>query len=124
MAFTLGEASKACGKSKATLSKAIKSGRLSVTGKTSAGYEIDPAELFRVYPKSSETVDREQSETPTKTEVNTAIEGLKAQLELMREQIDDLKGQRDGWQRQAEQSQALLRDMRQPRPWFSFKRSA
>lgn len=51
--LTLGEASKATGKSKSTLANAIKKGRLSVLNKSSSGYEIDPAELFRVYPKQS-----------------------------------------------------------------------
>ncbi len=55
--LTMGQAAKETGISKATLSKALKSGRLSYVAKSTAGYEIDPAELFRVFPpKPSGTV--------------------------------------------------------------------
>jgi predicted nucleic acid-binding Zn-ribbon protein len=48
------------------------------------------------------------------------IEGLKAQLALMRDQLDDVKGQRDSWQKQAENSQRILQDMRPRRGLFGF----
>lgn len=57
MKLTLGQAAKECGVSKGTISKAIKSGRLSIAGKSSAGFEIEPSELFRVFPKKPLPVD-------------------------------------------------------------------
>ena len=51
--FTLGEAARTVGRSKSTLSKAIKSGRLSAMSRDSGEYRIDAAELFRVFPASS-----------------------------------------------------------------------
>ena len=48
--LTLGEASRQTGVAKSTLSNDIKTGKLSVAEKTSSGFRIDPAELFRVYP--------------------------------------------------------------------------
>lgn len=53
MAYTLGEAAKATGKSKATLSKAIKSGRISAIKGDTGAFQIDPSELHRVYPNCS-----------------------------------------------------------------------
>jgi hypothetical protein len=63
MVYTLGEAAKATGKSKATISKAIKSGRISAKKGDTGAFAIDPSELHRVYPL---TVEDEQKETPKK----------------------------------------------------------
>ena len=67
--LTLGEASKETGVQKSTLSKALKSGKLSYVEKTSAGYKIEPSELFRIYPRKprrtvSDTVVSERLDTP------------------------------------------------------------
>jgi hypothetical protein len=48
--MTLNEAAKASGRSKGTISKALNTGRLSYISKTDSGYQIDPSELFRVFP--------------------------------------------------------------------------
>lgn len=122
--MTLGEAAKQAGISKSTLSRAIKSGRVSAVRTDDGAFSIDPAELFRVYPpqhatpgsNSSMTRDATPSATGATPAENAAlmaeIEGLKAQLALMKEHADDLKSQRDGWQKQAEAAQRLLSDQR------------
>jgi hypothetical protein len=100
MTLTLGQAAKEAGVSKATLSKALKSGRLSYIAKSTAGYEIDPAELFRVFPKKQpETVSRERLETPEETPV---IAGYQREVELLRQQLDDTRADRDAWRDQAQ----------------------
>ena len=48
--LTLGEAEKEVGVTKSTISRAIKDGRLSAKRNEHGHYQIDPAELFRVYP--------------------------------------------------------------------------
>ncbi len=53
MKLTLGQAAKEVGISKPSLSAAIKNGRISAYKNESGSYEIDPAELFRVYPPQS-----------------------------------------------------------------------
>lgn len=65
--FTLGEAAKQVGKSKTALSKAIKTGRMSAN-KNGNSYSIDPAELFRVYPRV--TVNQEDGLTMVDPKVN------------------------------------------------------
>ncbi|HTV33453.1 MAG TPA: hypothetical protein VME69_10205 [Methylocella sp.] len=55
MYLTLGQAAKEAGVAKSTISKALASGKLSYREKSSEGYKIDPAELFRVYPKTTKT---------------------------------------------------------------------
>ena len=47
LAYSLGAAAKASGKSKATISKATKSGRLSVLKDETGVYQIEPSELSR-----------------------------------------------------------------------------
>lgn len=72
--ITLSQAAKETGVSKATLSKALKTGKVSYVDKTDAGYKIDPAELFRVYPpKQKVNPLPEQLETQT---VNSSEQGL------------------------------------------------
>jgi hypothetical protein len=53
--YTLGEAARASGKSKSTIAKAIKSGRVSAARGVDGSYQIDPAELHRVYPLTGAT---------------------------------------------------------------------
>ncbi len=96
--FSMGEAARQAGVSKATIHRHIKSGKLSAARKDDGSYAIDPAELFRAYPapKQPETVSVRQHETPT-TPDETARE-----IVLLRERIEDLKQDRDAWRQQAE----------------------
>lgn len=122
MVYTLGEAAKATGKSKATISKAIKSGRVSAHKDDSGTFHIDPSELHRVYPPA---VSSEQQETRVNTIARTDSDGtireLQARLEAARERLSDkeaviadLREDRDRWRQQAT---ALLADQR-PKSWF------
>lgn len=98
--FTLGQAAKESGISKATLSKALKSGRLSYISKSTAGYEIDPAELFRVFPKKPlETGSSERLETVQET---VDADAYRRENELLRRQLDETRTDRDAWREQAQ----------------------
>lgn len=103
--FTLGEASKETGVQKSTLSKALKSGKLSYFEKTSAGYKIEPSELFRIYPRKpqdtvADTIVYKQYDTP---EMNPDFIRLQVELEQLRERLTETQEQRDKWQAQAMQ---------------------
>ena len=66
--FTLGQAAKATGRSKAGILDAIKKGRLSATRDDKNQWQIDPAELHRVYPLTVQPdVKSEQDKTPLNT---------------------------------------------------------
>lgn len=82
------------GVSKGTVSKALKSGRLSYAEKTDNGYLIDTSELFRVFPpKQKETVSETRSDTHIgnmETPINSG--GLQREIELLREQLQDRDG--------------------------------
>jgi len=137
--MTMGQAAKQAGVSKTTLSRAIKSGKISANKNDNGGWDIDPSELFRVYPVTAATgsgnsaVKRNATPSPAPDETpETAVSmarleaevgGLKAQMELMREQLDDMKVERGKWQDQAQSAQRLLTDMRpQRRSWFGLGR--
>lgn len=106
MYFSLGQAAKEAGVAKSTISKALSSGKLSYAEKNSAGYKIDPAELFRVFPKNSATsstelpsYDRKSSATPIETAVYTAtleiqLTGLKHLIAEKERRIADLEADR------------------------------
>lgn len=127
MYVTLGEAAKLTGKSKTSILRAIKDGRLSYAEKNEHSYKIDPAELFRVYPpvadsnltKSNGTVQVNGTESNpiTLIEVTALRERLQAvteQLHQSKEHNADLKQERDRWQQQADywrqQATGLLED--------------
>lgn len=122
MVYTLGEAAKATGKSKATISKAIKSGRISAIKDETGTFQIDPSELHRVY---KPTVYQEHQETPELTPENDKgggiIRELQAHLQAARERLEDkeaviadLREDRDKWRQQAT---ALLSDHRPKTFW-------
>ncbi len=104
MPYTLGQAAKATGLSKPTLSEAIKKGRISGSKDEFGRYQIDPAELHRVYPPlpantSKAGVQSEQNLTHDLT-AKIMVLGARVQaLEELKMQIvaerDDLRGERD-----------------------------
>ena len=69
MHLSLGQAAKETGMDKSTVSRAIKSGKLSATRQDNGGYAIDPAELFRVFAPASKAT------TPLGLAGNTALDG-------------------------------------------------
>lgn len=99
------------GVSKGTVSKALKSGRLSFSEKTDNGYLIETSELFRVFPKKSETVEDRQSETPKK-KLETPMEtmGLQREIQLLREQLQDREGTIDDLRQRLDRSDEERRE--------------
>lgn len=120
MRYTLGEAAKATGKSKTTLHRAIKSGKISATRQDDNSYSIDPSELHRVFPLvTPEHTPEQLPRNDAEHQVGTA-ETLRLQLEtvekerererqLMQETIADLREDRNRWRQQAT---SLLEDKR------------
>lgn len=134
MSYTLGEAAKAVGKSKTTLHRAIKSGRISATKADDGAYAIEPAELHRVFPAAVKEQQQEQHDRNDKEHQGSTLETLRIKLDLlererdrerslMEETIADLREDRDRWRQQAT---ALLEDKRPTlvtasrRRWWPF----
>lgn len=102
------------GKSKATIQRAMKSGRLSFELDESGDKVIDMSELERVYgPFPSKSAG--ESEAIIRAELQRSqdllevermkmrVRGLEDQLHMTKEQLDDMREQRDQWQKQAQQ---------------------
>jgi excisionase family DNA binding protein len=81
------QAAKAVGKSVPTITRAIKSGKISAKRLDGGGYEIDPSELFRVW----KAVINSNSANQPMLECETPIEDnvLRAKLEVMDERLSD-----------------------------------
>lgn len=118
--LTLSQAAKATSKSKSTLNRAIKSGRLSATRNEDGTFSIDPSELARVFPQNAQerepSVRQKQQEERPRTEVSNEISMLEQLLKREREALArerevsaDLKEDRDRWRAQAT---GLLTDLR------------
>ena len=112
--FTLGEAAKQVGRSKATISNAVKSGRLSVHEKTESGFRIAASELFRAFPPDERS--NEQTRTPQAEGVNTAalveLEGLRRENVLLKDERNDLRRRLDMEGDERRKLTAILTDQR------------
>jgi hypothetical protein len=122
--LSLSDAADAAGVAKSTIWRAIKAGRLSASRSVVGSYEVDAAELFRVFPAVSKNDPAQQVATVVE-HVGTAaqeaqIAALKDISGVLREQIEDLRKDRDAWRGQAESNQRLLIDARKRRGFFGW----
>ena len=120
MAYTLGEAAKATGISKASISRAINSGRISAVKKDDGSFSIEPVELHRVYPPKStapvpETVSATlrngEADTRNGSDSNVLQARLDAALEQLRDRdgtIDDLRHRLDRSDEERREAQARV----------------
>lgn len=118
--LTLGEAAREVGKTKPAIANAIKAGRISATRDDRGQYQIDPAELFRVYPPKSkelgETKPQEDAALQRENELlreqlTTAKEERERERAFLHNQLERERQQADHWRQQAT---ALLTDQREP----------
>ena len=92
--ISLNDAAKLTGRAKSTISKALKSGKMSYVSRDdeSGAYEIDPAEALRVFPPKQETTKGDQKETPSKSIGNSA---LAMEVKMLREQMGQMETMHD-----------------------------
>lgn len=112
MILTLRQAAELTGKSKSTLTRAIKSGRLSASRDAEGMYAINPAELARVYPLV-ETPDapheaRHGASRNSETGPDDAAI-LRLKLSLL---VDERDRERTAAEREREQLAATVADLR------------
>jgi len=106
MKLTLNQAAKECGRAKSTLSKAIKSGKLSAERGDKGAFLIDTAELYRVFPRSSNGDQRLPIENPLNEQGNRDLE---REVETLREQINTVNLERE---RERTQLSETISDLR------------
>ena len=112
--LTIGQAAKASGRSKATIWRDLKSGKLSATRNPNKTMAIDPAELARVYPNApngSDTSRLKPEETPSET-------ALKRENALLRETVDDLRHRLDASEEERRRLTLMLLPAPKPDRWW------
>jgi len=86
--YTLGEAARAAGKTRPAIAKAIKTGRISASRGEDGSYQIDPAELHRVYPVVTQPYGLGLQKFPPVGSPETAA-GLREELTKWRALADE-----------------------------------
>jgi excisionase family DNA binding protein len=108
MRYTLGQAAKATGLSKMTIQRALKSGRISGEKDDTGSYQIDPAELHRLFPAVTAGADNTavtvgRSETPAAdVALQVSYARLEAENTALKAMLEDMRTERDRWHEQAE----------------------
>ena len=125
----LGQAARMTGTSKTTLTRAIKTGRLSAARQHDGSYRIDPSELSRVYTVTPETGtatgdvahratgQSDTGATPGDPELATRFAVMEAELRGLKDMAAELRQSRDAWQAQAERATLALTGPSR-RPWW------
>lgn len=107
MKYTAGQAAKAAGVATATITRAIKSGKISGQKDASGAWEIDASELHRVFPivalKDTTSSDTQGNATPHETpEIPQKYSALEREAQVLRETLADTREDRDRWRDMAE----------------------
>lgn len=135
MSYTLGEAAKAVGFSKPTLSRAVKNGKLSAKKLEDGSYQIDPSELERwkdgnghrngsvtqtVTPKTGPVTS---AETHVSSGLQIEVAMLREQLRsaeaargFLEERVSDLQGRAERAEAKEDKLLALIADLRPREP--------
>jgi hypothetical protein len=92
MGYSLAEAATASGKSKMTIQRAIKSGKLSASRRDDESYDIDPSELHRVFPSVS--VLEAKNDNKVRDDIRNDIMVLQLELKVRDEKIALIEAER------------------------------
>jgi hypothetical protein len=118
--MSMTEAAKWAGVTRATIHKAIQSGRISAKKNEHGVYQINPAELERAY--SPKMVDVSVDSGESGSDIAELTAARDSEITLLREMVSradaaaaDLRAERDAWKAQAE-SQIRLLTHQKPEP--------
>ena len=119
---TAGEGAKLVGKSVPTITRAIKSGKLSAKSRKPRGWIIEKSELFRVFDAVTDEANNYTPILERETAINDSM--LQAKLEVMEQRftdaqatIEDLRTRLDTESTERRQLTAQITDQRQhPNP--------
>jgi excisionase family DNA binding protein len=89
MPYTLQEASEATGLNRSTIFRAIRAGKISATRNEQGTWQIEPAELHRIYPPR---------EVPDASTARTHHDAMADKMvQLLGRQLEDMRQERDAW---------------------------
>ena len=120
--YTLGTASKATGKSKSTILKAISSGRISAVKDDLGQWEIDPSELHRVYRPVS--VNRSPEHLIERQDTPREPPDLSRENEILRGEVEDLRRRLDEETAERRKLTYMLMEPRKRNLWQWLTRSS
>lgn len=111
MFYSLKQAAEAIGKSKPTILRAIQTGRITAKKNELGAWEIDPAELHRVYNRTTAFHERSPPHNGTRTAIPSPHEIRFLQQEIARKD-EQLAMLRDERQREHAMMQTTIDDLR------------
>lgn len=119
MSYTLGTAALACGANKSTILRSIKAGKIAAIRDEQGQWQIEPAELHRVYPAIT------TQPAPPLDATSEVVALLRQQLAEMRNTLERTRTDADIWRQafEVERTQRLLAAPSHPtqpppqRPW-------
>src|ERR1044071_2447876 len=115
--YTLAEAAKATGKSKSTVLRSIRAGRLSaVRDELTGGWLIEPVELHRLYPEHGGAARNAPNDEARNGNDAAEMEELRARLADAHETIRDLRQRLDAEAAERRRLTAILADQRAATP--------
>lgn len=121
MKLSASQAAKETGKSIPTITRAIKSGKISAEKQENGGYLIEASELFRLFDKKQDVSDVTSNilgnETPIETKVlEVKLEAKDKEIALLLSERDDLRRRLDSESEERRKLTMLLSDMREKTP--------
>lgn len=103
MKYTAGQAAKAAGISKATITRALQSGKISGLKDENGAWAIDPSELHRVFPPvANEIPEAHAMKQPATPEKSNEPGMLERENQMLREALTEARQERDRWHQIAE----------------------
>lgn len=94
--LSLNKAAKEAGVAKATLLDALNTGRMSASRGDKGYWQIDPSELFRVFPKAGSVDSGKPIPTPYVSRQNPGhSSALEVEVKMLREQIERMEAERN-----------------------------
>lgn len=107
MKYTAGQAAKAAGVATATITRALKSGKISGQKDENGAWMIDPSELHRIYPPISlkdheSTFVKHHATLVASSAIAPEISALERELQTLRDALNDAREDRDKWRDMAE----------------------
>lgn len=90
MQYTAGQAAKAVGKNIATITRAIKSGKISATKGDDGAWRIEPAELHRVFPVAPQDLRESEMQSnapPVQEAIAIPDSALLQEVAILRERV-------------------------------------
>jgi len=129
MYTSLTEAAEAVGKSRTTIQRAIKSGKISAAKDDQGSYRIDPAELHRVFVKRTVTSHVRANETKRNSEetqeIGSDLRVLEVQLQaaeaMAAERAKTIEDLRERLDRSEAKVTAMLTDQRPKGFWARLR---